>query len=117
MYWLFDYLFTVDNLYASSSTGQHPAQCICSSCGCAFTFYTTNGTRLIGRKEELKGVVAEFPDGVKVVATALFHVVGEVRAVEGVSELCHSQSLVVGLVNAHILGAHGIPHIEVVLVG
>ena len=35
MYWLFDYLFTVDNLYASSSEGEHPTQCICSSCCCA----------------------------------------------------------------------------------
>ena len=117
MYWLFDYLFTVDNLYASSSTGQHPAQCICSSCGYAFTFYTTNGTRLIGRKEELKGVVAEFPDGIEVVTATLLHVIGEGVDVERVGEFGHSQSLVVGLVNAHILGAHGIPHIEVVLVG
>ena len=117
MYWLFDYLFTVDNLYASSSTGQHPAQCICSSCGYAFTFYTTNGTRLIGRKEELKSMVAELPHGIEVVTTALLHVVGEIRDIEGVSELCHRQCLVVGLVDAYILGAHGIPHIEVVLVG
>ena len=117
MYWLFDYLFTVDNLYASSSTGQHPAQCICSSSGCTFTIYTANGTRLIGGKEELKSMVAELPYGVKVVATALLHVIGEGVGVEGVSEFGQSQSLVVGLVNAHILGAHGIPHIEVVLVG
>ncbi len=54
MYWLFDYLFTVDNLYASSSTGQHPAQCICSSCGYAFTFYTTNALASLAGKKNCK---------------------------------------------------------------
>ena len=116
MYWLFDYLFTVDNLYASSSTGQHPAQCICSSCGYAFTFYTTNGTRLIVRKEELQGMVAKFPYGIEVVTATLLHVVGEVRAVKCAGEFCHRQCLVVGLVNAHVLSAHCIPHVEFVLV-
>lgn len=117
MCWLFDYLFTVYDLYASPSEGEHPTQCICSSSGCAFTFYTTNGTRLIGRKEELQGMVAEFPYGIEVVTATLLHVIGKGVDVERVGEFGHSQSLVVGLVNAHILGAHGIPHIEVVLVG
>ena len=114
---LFDNLFAVYDLYASPSEGEHPTQCICSSSGCAFTIYTANGTRLIGGKEELKSMVAELPYGVKVVATALLHVIGKGVDVERVGEFGHSQSLVVGLVNAHILGAHGIPHIEVVLVG
>ena len=64
-----------------------------------------------------KGMVAEFPDGIEVVTATLLHVIGEGVGVERAGEFCHRQCLVVGLVNAHILGAHGIPHIEVVLVG
>ena len=87
---LFDNLFAVYDLYASPSEGEHPTQCICSSSGCTFTIYTANGTRLIGGKEELKSMVAELPYGVKVVATALLHVVGEVRAVKCAGAGCGS---------------------------
>ena len=51
---------------------------------------------ICGWKEELQGMVAEFPYGIEVVTATLLHVVGEVRTVKCAGEFCHRQCLVVG---------------------